>query len=33
VTVNGAPIAQHQLRDGDRIGVGATTIAYAERAL
>ncbi len=33
VTINGTPIAQHELRNGDRIGVGATTIAYAERAL
>ena len=25
VTINGTPIAQHELRDGDAIGVGATT--------
>jgi hypothetical protein len=30
-TVNGTPVAQHQLRNGDLIGAGATTIAYAER--
>ena len=31
VTINGAPVAQHTLRNGDAIGVGSTTIRYAER--
>ncbi len=31
VTINGAPVTQHQLRNGDAIGVGATSIVYAER--
>ena len=31
VTINGTPVAQHQLRHGDTIGVGGTTLAYAER--
>jgi hypothetical protein len=33
VTINGAPVARHHLRSGDSIGVGGTTIAYAERAI
>jgi len=33
VTINGQPVAQHELRNGDTIGVGATSIAYAERTL
>jgi hypothetical protein len=32
-TINGAPVAQQQLRNGDLIGAGATTIAYAERTI
>ena len=31
VTIHGQPVAQHTLRDGDVIGVGSTTIKYAER--
>jgi MFS family permease len=33
VTVNGAPVAQHWLRNGDVIQVGSTAIQYAERAV
>jgi hypothetical protein len=32
VTIQGQPVAQHTLRDGDVIGVGTTSIKYAERA-
>jgi hypothetical protein len=31
VTIDGQPVAQHELRNGDTIGVGSTSIAYAER--
>jgi hypothetical protein len=33
VTVNGQPVARHQLRSGDTIGVGATALSYSERAI
>jgi hypothetical protein len=33
VTIQGHPVAQHVLRDGDVIGVGATAIRYSERAV
>ena len=33
VTINGVAVAHHELRSGDVIGVGATSIAYSERAL
>lgn len=33
VAINGTPIAHHELRNGDVIGVGATSIAYSERAI
>lgn len=33
LTINGTPVAQHQLRNGDLIGVGRTSLAYAERTL
>lgn len=32
VTIGGQPAVRHELRNGDVIGVGSTSIAYAERA-
>jgi len=33
VTINGTPVTQHVLRNGDVIGVGTTTVQYAEKAV